>query len=455
MTAAVEPHTHNHTHTHKPSRLEHKIAVSIPPAPINEEVNKRIQKLAKTAKIDGFRPGKTPLDVIKKRFEDSIEIDVLNELIKKYRDESIQKENLIPATVPQIEFDGQYESGKPFAFTVIVEVFPEIILQSFSDLIIEKTSAQVTDDDVQLTLENMQKQQAQWKEISGPAKENDKIWIKCVGTLEGEDMPFPGGSHDNMPVIVGSQSMIPGFEENLLGAQIHQDLTISVNFPAQYGDKNLAGKPAKFLISINKIEEPILPPLDDEFARKFGESGAGHSLEEVTLVKLKEEISKTLKKQAELNLHRKLKTEVMHKLYEAYKNIEVPHSLIHQEAQALLEQTKKQFSQLKAPNLPAFTPEMFEDKAQERIVVGLVMREIIKQRNLKPDASKIRELIEQEAQRFNEPEKIVHYYYNDSNRLQQMESLALEEQVLEGILAEATIVEKQAKISEVLEAFQK
>jgi len=430
------------------NNLERQINVSIPADTISEAVNNRIKKLKTTIKIDGFRPGKVSEDVIKNRFGRNIEGEILNELIEKYMIEAVEKEKLQPAVYPNIKVEKPYQSGESFEFVAVVEVFPEVSLIDFSELIIEKTACDISDEDVTKTLEGMQKQQTTWREVERPSQVNDRVWIKFIGTVEGR--AFDGGSHDNMPVILGSNSMIPGFETGLLNTQKGQDVIVNVSFPENYGAKDLAGKPAEFAIHINKVEEPILPELNDDFAKKYSHEGQKNDV--ATLEKLREEVKKTLEKQTALSLRQKLKSEVLHKLYEAYKTMEIPTSLLKQESLHLLEQTKKQFAQQfkSSSKTPQLTPELFEDRAKERIILGLVIKEIIKQRDLKPHAPKVRELIESIAERFDEPEKAIQYYYADDKRLREMESLALEEQVIDCILEEATLVEKKATVADIL-----
>lgn len=429
--------------------LERQVSVSIPAETISEEVNKRVKKLTATAKINGFRPGKVPESEIRKRFGANVEMDALNELIEKHMIAAIEEAKLNPAVFPQPKFEKPYQPGEAFHFTATVEVFPEIKLMDFSELIIEKPTSAVNESDLDRTLEGMQKQHVTWTEVNRPAKDKDRVWIKFKGTLDG--VAFEGGSHDNMPVVLGSNSMIPGFEAGLVNTTAHQDLVIDVTFPENYGAKDLAGKPAQFAIHVHKIEEPTVPELNDEFAQKY--TLDGHKKEEASIEKLKEEVRKTLEKQLKGSLQHRIKNEVLQKLYEAYKSTELPQGLVKQESLHLLEQTQKQFAQnmkTASSKLPAFSPEMFEDRAKERIILGLVIREIIKHHDLKAQASKVREIIETIAERFDEPEKAIHYYYSDNKRLKEMESLALEEQVIDAIMAEATIVEKQVSLTELL-----
>jgi trigger factor len=421
--------------------LERKMIVSVPSENIDSQIKKRIQHLMKTAKVDGFRSGKVPETVIKQRFGYNIEFEAINEAVHQGLHNALKEKDLKPAGSPQLHFDEKYQTGNPFTFSATFEVYPEVTLQDFSHLVIEKTVAEISEEDIEKTLDGMRKQQVTWQEVNRPSKEGDKIWIKFEGTVEGES--FEGGKSENMPLILGSHSTIPGFEDGLLNANVNQDLVLNVTFPENYGVKTLAGKPAKFNSHINKIEEPQLPELNDAFAEKFGVKEGG-------LQKLREEVTSTLKKQLSYALKNKIKAEVMAKLAEAYKNLEVPKALIQRESEHLMKQTQQQFAQYKGATLPQFNIEMFADRAKERVILGLVVNEIIQRDQLKPEAAKVRELIEEMASRFDEPEKVMGYYYQNKERLAEMESMALEEQIVDKIAALATIVEKPGKASEIL-----
>jgi trigger factor len=420
--------------------LERKMIVSIDSAHIDEHIKQRIQKLKKTAKIDGFRPGKATEAAIKHRFGDGITFEAINDAVDHgYRD-ALKAQNLFPAGEPNIKFDEPYEAGKPLTFSAVFEVFPEITLQPFSDLVIEKMTAEITDENVDETLAGMQKQQLHYHEVDRSAKMDDQVLIKFEGNINGE--LFEGGSGE-MPLVLGSKNTIPGFEEGILNATAGQDLVIDVTFPENYGSKELAGKPAQFKIHVKKVEEPHLPKLDDAFAEKFGVTEGG-------VEKLREEVKETLQKQLKYALRNRLKSEVMAKLAEAYKSLEVPKALIARESKNLLTQMQKQFENMNIKQLPNLALDMFADRAKERVIIGLVVNEIIKRDEMKADPAIVRELIEEVSERFDDAERIRRFYYQNHERLQEMEGLALESQVVEKILAEATIVEKPAKASEIL-----
>jgi trigger factor len=420
--------------------LERKMKVTVPSERIDQQVNTKIRQLSKTAKIDGFRPGKIPEAVIRQRFGKGIEFEVLNEVLQYTLQEALQKENLMPAGSPELDF-AHFESGKPFDFTATFEIFPEIELKPFADLIVEKMTAQVTEEDLEKTLEGMRKQRTQWEEVERPAKDGDRVSIAFVGTINGEE--FQGGKSDNMPLILGSHSTISGFEEGLINSNKGQEVTLDLTFPENYGAQELAGKPVQFKIIVNKIEQPKLPEFDTEFAETFG-------IKEGGIDKLRTEVKQTLEQQLSQALRQKVKAEVLGKLAALYKDLQVPKALIRREAEHLQKQAQQQFAQLKTAKHPQFEIDMFMDRAKERVILGLIINEIIKKDKLKADPATVRKLIEDVASRYDHPEQIVTWYYQQKDRLAEMEAMALEGQIVDKILAEATVVEKTTTASEML-----
>jgi trigger factor len=424
--------------------LERKMSVSVPAEMIDQEINKRLKKTMQTARIDGFRPGKATEQVIKQRFGYAIESEALNEIVRHSLSDALKKEDLTPVGQPELHFEAPYKTGNAFSYTATFEVFPQVTLQPFNDLVIEKLTAEITPEDVDNTLTGMQKQQILWQIVDLPAKEGDKVWINFEGRINNE--PFEGGKAENVAVILGSKSMIPGFEEGLIGVTPGQDTTLETTFPENYHAKDLAGKAAQFITHVNKIEEPLLPEINDDFAAKFGVTEGG-------VEKLREEVRETLIKQLSLTLRNQLKTEVMSKLAKAYKDLNIPKTLIQGEAEHLRKQMLEQFAQFRqgqSAKLPELSLDMFTDRAKERVILGFVVNAIVSEYHLKPEAATVRKLIETLAERYDQPEKIIHAYYQDKERLANIESLAIEEQVVDKILTEAMVVEKPGKASEIL-----
>ncbi|HEV2614592.1 MAG TPA: trigger factor [Gammaproteobacteria bacterium] len=420
--------------------LERKMTVSVPSAKIDEATEKRLEKISRTAKIDGFRPGKIPKDVIRKQFGLGAQIEALNEVIHESLYNALKEKELHMVGDPQLNIGEQYQKGKDFAYTAVFEVFPQVTLLPFSDLIVEKMVSEVTDEDLAKTLEGMQKQQTKWTVVERAVKDGDRATIDFVGTTDGVE--FPGGK-GTMPLVIGSKATIPGFEEGIIGAKKGETVTVNVTFPENYGSKDLAGKAAKFVITVNSIEEPALPELNDEFAKSFGVADGG-------IEKLRAEVKETLQKQVSQQIRQALKADVMKKLAEAYKTLDVPKVLISAETEQLKKQAEQQFAQFQGAKMPEFTTEMFAERAKERVILGLVVNEIVKRDKIKADPAKMRQLIEEIAERFDDPARIVHWYYEQKDRMAEMESLAMEEQIVERIVKDATVVEKPIKAAELL-----
>ncbi|RLA04864.1 MAG: trigger factor, partial [Gammaproteobacteria bacterium] len=311
--------------------LERKITVGIPADSINSEVNKRLQNLCRTQKMPGFRPGKIPMSVVKKRFGSPVRNEVMQDVMQRSFFEAINQENLQPAGQPMIE-PGELESGKDFEFTATFEIFPEVTVNDFSKLKIEKPVAEITDKDLDGMLDTLLKQRGTWKSVKRMARKEDKVIIDFDGTIDGE--PFEGGKAEDFSLILGSDSMIPGFEKQLLKVKKKEEREVTVTFPEDYHSKEVAGKDAIFKVVVNKVETLKVPELDDEFVQLFG-------IEDGGVDKLKEEIRNNMQRELDANLKTKAKANVLESLKEA-NEVDIPSALIDQEIQVLRQQAVSQ-----------------------------------------------------------------------------------------------------------------
>lgn len=424
------------------SQLERRVKIAIPAERIEQEINERLVKLSRTAKIDGFRVGKIPLTEVSKRFRASVQFEVLDNLMRKSLTEALQQEKINPAGISKLEPEGTYEAGKPFSYSALLEVYPEIKLKPFAQLEVEKAVATVGAEDIEKTIENMRKQQVTWQATeSAAAEEGDRVTIDFAGTID--DVAFDGGTGKDMAVVIGSKNTIAGFEDGLKKTKVGQSVKLNLTFPENYHAKDLAGKPVVFAITVNKVEKPVLPELNDEFAVKFGVKEGG-------LAKLREEVTNTLNQQLQQQLRTRTKNQIMKNILAAYAEVEIPKALIHREAEHMAHEMQERFKQFgQQAKAPTFNLELFETQAKERVSLGLIINEIVKQHELKPNADKVRQLIEQFAQSYQDPEEVVRWYYRQKDRLAEMEYLALEEQVVDTVLAQAKVTEKTIPASEV------
>lgn len=422
--------------------LERKMTVGIPAENINNEVNKRLQNLSRTQKMAGFRPGKIPMSVVKKRFGTAVRQEVMQESMQRSFYEAINQEKLQPAGQPMIE-PGALESGDDFEFTATFEVFPEVSVNDFSGLKIDKPVAEIAEKDIDTMVTNLQKQRGSWEPVKRMAKKEDTVIIDFEGSLDGES--FEGGSAEDFSLVLGSDSMIPGFEKQLLKVKKGEEREVNVTFPEDYHNKDVAGKDAVFKVVVKEVKGLKLPKIDDEFIKLFG-------IEDGGIDKLKEEITNNMQRELDMTLKNKIKSNVLDSLSDA-NDVELPAALIDQEVESLRQQALSQFNQNRGGNiadLPEMPASLFEEQAKKRVKLALLVNEVISKNDVKVDPDRVRETIESAAAAYDEPEEMVNWYYSNQQHLQQVESTVIEEQVVDLILESSKVKEKTFTFEEMM-----
>jgi len=419
--------------------LERRMTVEIPRERVDGEVKNRLQRLARTTKLKGFRPGKVPLKIVEQRFGNEVRQEVLGEVIQSSFYEAVTQEQLHPAGTPRIEpIDMEQEEG--ISFAAVFEVMPEVELSSLEGVAFDKPVVEITDADVDQMLETLRKQQSDWAEVERPAEDGDRVTIDFKGTIDGE--PFEGGEGQDMLVTIGGGRMIEGFEEGLKGAAAGEERTLELTFPEEYPHKELAGKPAQFAVTVKKVEAPRMPELDDDFAARFG-------VEEGGVEALRQEVRRNMEREVEQTIRSRIKQQVMDKLLE--KNpLEVPQALVDQETQALLEQTRQNMHIPRGKEGINLDPKMFEDQAKRRVSLGLLLSKAVHDNELKAEPAQIRELVEKIAAGYEQPEEVINWYYADQKRLAEVESVALEDRVVEWALEQGDVNEVKTSFDEVM-----
>ena len=424
----------------KEGKLGRKLSIVVPEDKIQEQQTKRYKKLAKTVKMDGFRKGKVPLNVIAERFGPQVRQEILGDVIQSSLIEALTQEKLNPAGMPNIT-ETSFEVGKPLSYVAEFEVYPEITLKPFSKLKIEKPSAEVSDEDLEKTLQTILGQYKDWTEVTRAAKDGDQVEINFVGSLDGVE--FDGGKADNFKLEIGAKKMIPGFEEGVIGMKAGEEKNIKVTFPKQYGQADLAGKEADFKITANKVEESSLPEVNDAFAEKLGIKEGGAE-------KLKVEIRKNMQRELDNALKNQTKKNAMDALVEK-NDVEVPRALIDGEIDRMQKEAEKMYGKHAAMDgVMDKSNDVFEKEAKRRVSLGLLVSEIIKQNEMKVDAAKVRKTIEEIADAYESPEEVVAMYYNDKQRLASMEALVLEDMVVDTILEDAKVSNKKTTFGDVI-----
>lgn len=411
--------------------LERKVTVSVPTAKVEEEVSSRLKNLAQKAKVDGFRPGKVPMHVVTNRYSDSVRQEVARDMVQSTLFEALQQKELVPAGYPYIEPE-EIEKGKDFTYTATFEVMPVFEVAELNQAIVKLARSEVTAPDVEEMLNKLREQNKEWDETSRAVKQGDKVVIDFQGFLE--DKLFDGGSAEGHELIIGSGAMIPGFEDGIVGGEKDNPFDIKVNFPEDYGHKELAGKEAVFKITIRTIMEGKLPELNDAFAEKF-------NIKEGGVEALKKDIQDNMSRELERRVSMMNREKLFDKLMEV-NAIDLPLSLIDKEIEHLKhDMYHRLFGHEHHENekIPDFPRELFEEQAKRRVHLGLLFSEYVKKHQIVADKDKVNAMIEKFAGAYENPDELRAWYQSSKEHLAEIEALVMEEMVADKIAADAKI----------------
>lgn len=414
------------------SGLERRMTVAIPKKNVDGEVDKRLKDLAGRAKIDGFRPGKVPFSVVRQKFGGQVRQEVMGEVIQNSFYEAIVQEKLRPAGTPSIE-PGDADAAENMEFTAIFEVYPEFELKGIDKIKVERPVLNIGDADVDKMLETIRKQRKTWQAVDRASQDGDQLTIDFVGMIDGEK--FPGGAGDKFSLVLGSKQMITGFEEQLVGNKAGEECTLSLTFPDDYHAKDLAGKPVEFAVTVIKVEEPLLPELNDDFAADFG-------IKEGGLEALKKQVQENMERESEQTVTGRVKEQVFDSLL-ALNLLEIPKALVDSEIEALVKQRQETMQQYgSASQLQDVDSSQFESQARRRVSLGLILAEVIKANDIKVPPARLREVVEKMAASYERPEDVVKYYYSEKDRLKDLENVTLEEMAVEWVMEQAKVTDK-------------
>ena len=420
--------------------LQRTLKVAVPEETIEKVVATRLQSLTRTAKIKGFRAGKVPMKVVKQHYGQQVRQEVLGEVIQSSFYEAVTKEKLRPASSPSINTEND-EAGKGLEYTATFDVYPDIKIADMSGQKIEIPNCEISDADIDGMIETIRQQQVSWKDSSEAAGDGDKVTIDFKGIIDGE--AFEGGEGKGMAVELGKGRMIKGFEDGLVGVTMDEERGLDLSFPEDYHAKELAGKDVHFAIKVTKIESAALPEIDAEFAKRLGVADGD-------MDKMREEVKANMQRELDAIIKNKTKQEVMDKLLDANK-IEVPAALIESESQNLMKQMSNNLlSQGMKPDQITLEPSMFNEQAQRRVALGLIMAEIVKDQGLEADAAKVKNYIDTVASSYEKPDEVVKWYYGDKQRLNEVESMVLEEQLVDWVQQQAQQETKNYTFAELM-----
>ena len=394
--------------------LERRVDLSIAISNVEKEMEQRLKRMGKNMKMSGFRPGKVPFSIVKQQHGDQARHEVLSEELDRVFGEAVTTQKMRVAGYPRIE-PKVTESTTHLEFSAIFEVYPEITLGDTSTAEIERPVLEVSDAEIDKTLDILRKQRVSYDDTDRAAAVEDRVVIDFLGKKDGE--PFQGGQATDYPFVLGQGMMLPDFEKAVEGAKVGESKTFDLAFPDDYHAKDLAGQTVQFEITVKQVQAPKLPEIDAEFA-------IGMGIADGDITKMRSEIEANLKREVKRRIEAKIKDQVMEALIKA-NPISLPSSLVEMEIQRLMQ-------------------------AARRVTLGLILAELVKTEKLQATPEQVRAMVEETAQSYEQPEEIIRWYYAQPQRLGEVEGVAIESNVVEWVLSKAKVTDKAAAFDELM-----
>jgi trigger factor len=403
------------------SSLERNLTVSVPIAQIEAEINTRLKKLARTVKMQGFRPGKVPLKMVERQYGFQVRQEVLSDSVTRSFEEAVKSQNYRVAGYPRFQPVEAGQGAPNVEYTATFEVYPEVELADVATKTVSRPTTQVADANVDATLETVRKQRAKYNRVERPAADGDLVNIDFEGLIAGQ--PFEGNKASNFAIVLGEKKMLPAFEEALVGLKEADTKTFPITFPQDYAEA-LRGKTADFTVTVNQVAEPELPPVDADFARALG-------VKDGDVERLKSEVRENITREVARKVKSVVKEQVMDALL-ASSTFEIPRALLDAEIagmqKAAVEDLKSRGMTTQDLTLP---PDLFVERATRRLKLFLIVTELVRQHGLQPRPEQVRKVIEEHAESYEQPDQLVRWYYSDRSRLGEVEALVMEDNVVE------------------------
>jgi len=424
-------------------KLERKITLNLPVETIRDEVNTRLKRLARQVKIDGFRPGKVPMNIVAQRYGYSVHYEVMNDKVGEAFNQAANEAQLRVAGQPRInEAEGAPEGQ--MAFEAIFEVYPDVKIADLSSVEIERVTSDVTDAAIDKTIDILRKQRRTFaqRSLESQAADGDRVSVDFIGKIDGE--PFEGGKADDFQFIVGEGQMLKEFEDAVRGMKVGDSRTFPLSFPADYHGKDVAGKTADFLVTLKKLEASHEPEVTDELAKSLGVTDS-------SVAGLRADIRKNLEREVKNRLLGRNKQAVLDALV-AQAELELPQSIVQAELGRMIEGARNDLKQrgIKDADKAPIPEEIFRPQAEKRVRMGLVVAELVRTHNLSATAEQIKAHIEDLASSYEKPEDVVRWYYQDMNRLGEVEAMVVENNVTQHVLAKVKVKDKSVSFDELM-----
>lgn len=422
------------------SPLERRIDMTVPMADIEKDIAQRLKKMARTVKMPGFRPGKVPFKMVEQHYGAQARNEAIGEAVERAFGNAVREQNLRVAGYPRIE-PKSGEDASNLVFSAVFEVYPEVKLNGIGDKSIERPQLEVGEAEVDKTLDVLRKQRTTFSPAERAAAKGDRVTIDFTGKLNGE--VFQGGQATDYPVVLGEGRMLPDFENGIAGLKAGESRTFDLTFPADYQAGDLAGKTVSFDVTVKGVEAPQLPAVDAEFAKSLG-------IEDGDVAKMRAEIRSNLEGEVKKRIKARIKDQAMQVLLDA-NPMEVPKALIEQESESMAEAARQDLANrgVDIKNMPVDAT-WFTAQAERRVKLGLIIAEAVKENALHAKPEQVRALIDEQAQSYEQPEEVVRWYYSQPQRLAQVEALAIEENVVNWVVANAQSTDKAASFDELM-----
>jgi trigger factor len=415
--------------------LERRIEVEIPRTRVAGEVDRRLRDLSRTANVRGFRKGKVPLPVIKQQYGSQVHGDTVSELIRQSYSDAVTQEKLRPVGGPRIE-PIQITPDADLKFAAVFEVLPDVTVNAVAALEIDRPVAAIGESDIDAMLESMRRQRVTYAPVERAAGKGDRVLVDFAGRVDG--VAFDGGTGTDMAVVIGKGQVIPDFETALAGMSKGETKTAPVRFPENYGAPNLAGKAAEFDLTVKSVEEEVLPVVDDAFADAFGMAEGG-------VAALREEVRKSMEREAAEATRNKLRTQVFDAL-QRDNQLELPLSLVEEQVQQLQLDLLQRMGRQDASQMPPREP--FVEPARRRVKLGLLIGELVRRENLSVDRERVFARLEDLAASYPNPAEVKRSYLQSQDAMRQIETAVMEDLAVEWVLARARVTDRPTSFAE-------
>jgi trigger factor len=409
--------------------LERRLEVAVPATEIAAEVEQRLKQISSTARLKGFRPGKAPFAVVKKQFGDQVHSEVVTDVMRSSFAQAITQEKLQPAAGPRIEPIAM-QPGSDLKYAAVFEVLPEITVKPVDALTLERPTSSVTETDLDAMIESMRRQRPVFTQVERAAHATDRVILDFDGLIDGQ--PFEGGEGRDVAVVIGTKQAMPELEEGIKGATAGETRQVTLAFPAEHPNKNLAGKTAALQVTVKRVEEQGLPAVDEDFCKAYG-------VEEGGVEALRAEVRKSMERELEGVIRTRLRTQVMDGLY-ANNPLDLPRALIDEQVQQLQVDMARRIGARDINQLPPRA--QFEEPARRRVALGLLMGQIVENQSLKVDRERVQERLGDLIAAYPNPEEARKAYLQNPEAMKQVESSVLEEQVVDWVIERARVTDK-------------